>query len=57
MGQAKPAKVVQVVEAQRFVVRDTRGKTRAELGFRDGGPSLALFDEKGDRRTRLLDRG
>jgi mono/diheme cytochrome c family protein len=55
MGQAKldPRQATKVVEAERFVLREAGGKPRAELGFNDGEPSLALFDDRGNRRAGL----
>jgi hypothetical protein len=45
MGQATPARVQKLVEAERFVLRDTNGKLRATLSMEDGSPSLSLHDE------------
>jgi mono/diheme cytochrome c family protein len=54
MGQAKPhQQVPRVVEAERFVLRDSGGKVRAELACPDDRPCLCLLDEKGNCRTRL----
>ena len=53
MGQAKPGQIAQLVEAERFVLRDANGKTRADLGFEEGAPSLALFDGQGSRRVSI----
>jgi mono/diheme cytochrome c family protein len=41
------------VDAEKFILRATDGKPRAELSLHDGRPSLALFDEKGNCRARL----
>lgn len=53
MGQAKPPQKPKVVEAEKFIVRDANGTARAELGLNDSEPTLALFDSKGNRRSRL----
>jgi hypothetical protein len=46
MGQARPSRVAKVVEAERFVLRDGRGRLRADLRMADrAGPELALYDE------------
>ncbi len=42
-----------VVAAEKYLLRDAGGKTWAEFSVRDGRPSLILFDEKGQPRTRL----
>lgn len=43
MGQAKPDKVAEVVEAEKFVLRDKTGKLRATLAIAaDGVVSLSL---------------
>jgi hypothetical protein len=68
LAQATPTKFGKVIEAERFVLRDTNGRSRAELGFvddasvlllndRDGTPGVALsvFPD-GPRRLSLLDR-
>lgn len=39
------------VEAERFVLKDTDGKIRAELGMAGHGPLLALYDKDGARRA------
>jgi hypothetical protein len=45
MGQAKPDKVAEVVEAEKFVLREPSGKLRASLGVgADGVASLSLTD-------------
>ncbi len=49
MGQTQSGKTV---EAERFVVRDTKGKVRAELGaFPEGKTALVLYDQ--ERRPRV----
>ena len=50
MGANKPDKIV---GAERFVVKDEKGITRAEFGMTDMGPSLLLRDEAGMTRVRL----
>ncbi len=66
--QATPTKFGKVLEAERFVLRDTNGSIRAELGFIDGASVLLLNDKDGTpgvalsvfpdgpRRVSLLDR-
>jgi hypothetical protein len=66
--QATPTKFGKVLEAERFVLRDTNGSIRAELGFIDGASVLLLNDKDGKpgvalsvfpdgpRRVTLLDR-
>lgn len=68
LAQATPTKFGKVLEAERFVLRDTNGKIRAELGFIDGASVLLLNDKDGKpgvalsvlpdgpRRVSLLDR-
>lgn len=41
------------IEAERFVVRDAAGQTRASLSLQDGQPSLALFDARGREQAVL----
>ena len=41
------------VEAQRFVVKDARGRTRAVLGATADGPGLNLYDPDGNARAAL----
>ncbi len=56
---AKKRDVPKVVEAQAFVLRDAKGKTRAQL-FVDGeyGPVLWFLDSKEQVRLEIqLDRG
>lgn len=51
MGQAAPK---QTVEANRFLLRDSYGKIRAELGFLQGQvPSLRVFDATGEEGAAL----
>jgi len=68
LAQATPTKFGKVLEAERFVLRDTNGRSRAELGLVDGASVLLLNDEDGKpgvalsvfpdgpRRVSLLDR-
>jgi hypothetical protein len=55
MGQVLPKAVPKVVEAERFVVRDTRGKISATLGAGSGTttPALSLADQNGKLRAGL----
>jgi mono/diheme cytochrome c family protein len=53
MAPGKLAAPAKVVDAEKFVLRDMEGKRRAELSLQAGGPSLALFDERGQRRVQL----
>ncbi|MCI0460472.1 MAG: cytochrome c [Gemmataceae bacterium] len=52
-GSAQPDKGTRVVEAERFVLRDGRGKIRAELGWDQGSLGLTLLDAQGKTRTRV----
>ncbi len=55
MGQVLPKAVPKVVEAERFVVRDTKGKVLATLGTEASGlPALVLSDQNGKRRAGLF---
>lgn len=54
MGQALPSKVAKLVEAEKFLVRDTAGRPRATLGLLpDGSPSLNLIDQDGNIRMAV----
>lgn len=54
MGQALPSKVTKLVEAEKFLVRDTAGNPRAWLGFLpDGSPGLNLIDKDGNIRMTV----
>ena len=53
IGQAT-GKVAKVVEAERFVLLDASGETRAVLIQTKGGSSLNLYDEKGKLRIGLV---
>ena len=58
MGQAEDKTAV--LEAQRFVLKDGKGRVRAELGTQeDGWVGLSLMDIRGKRRTFMAcwDRG
>jgi hypothetical protein len=43
MGQAR---AVRSIESTKFVLKNAKGKKRAELGFRLDGPELAFYDDK-----------
>jgi len=54
MGQAMPNKVPEVIEAQKFVLRDSQGRGRATLGFTpDNSPALILNQTDGTIGTTL----
>jgi mono/diheme cytochrome c family protein len=53
-GPGKLTESAKVVDAEKFILRDTDGKARAELGLHAGQPTLALLDEKGNQRARLV---
>lgn len=61
MAQAKPIKVVKVIEAERFVVKDEDGKVRVILGLdresiwpdRKSKYGLAIYGEGGTKRVSL----
>lgn len=54
MGQTLQSKTVKLVEAEKFLVRDTAGKPRASLGLLpDGSPSLNLLDKDGNIRMAV----
>jgi hypothetical protein len=42
-----------VVEAQKFVLKDESGRIRAELLSQGGGPSLVYYDREGNRRANF----
>jgi hypothetical protein len=48
MGQTAPQ--FRTVEAERFVLRDSKGKVRGALGMRENGPRLELYDAEGDEK-------
>jgi mono/diheme cytochrome c family protein len=54
MGPGKQLEPAKVVDAEKFILRDTDGKARAELGLHAGQPTLALLDEKEKPRARLI---
>lgn len=55
MGQASRSAVPEVIEAQRFVVKDAAGRSIAALGAdRDGAPLLVLMNSEG-RLAATLD--
>lgn len=59
MGQAVPSTVTKVVEAEQFVLRDSRGKARAWLNMSGSAVNFVLADENEKSRTLLyvLDDG
>jgi len=52
-GATGCAHATKVIRADRFVLVDANGKTRAELGMSKDGPGLWLYDENGNVRTML----
>ena len=48
-----PAQVAKVLEAERFILRDTSGRLRAELGLLKGAPTLSLLDQGEARLVSL----
>jgi len=50
---AKPAAVTETLEAQRFVLKNARGETRAQLACDKDNPHLALFDTAGHVAAQL----
>lgn len=44
---------LRTVEADRFVLLDRHGRSRATLVVTDQGPALSMFDEKGRKRLEL----
>lgn len=53
MGQVLPKAVPKVVEAERFVLRDSTGRERAVLEMARYGPRIALLDETGTTKALL----
>lgn len=54
MGQTRPGRSA-VVEAEGFVLRDSRGRTRAHLSLiADGSVALGLANQSGDTRVALV---
>jgi hypothetical protein len=50
VGQARPTRIV---DADKFVLRDSSGRMRASLGMVLNGPSLNLYDADGKSRVEL----
>jgi hypothetical protein len=56
MGQAMPGKAAKVVEAEKFVVRDTAGHARIILGSQPyGGYGVHLYGDDGETRAILAE--
>ena len=55
MGQAPPHRMPKLLEAEEFVLRDSRGQVRAVLGTAQSASAtmLQIFGENGKPRTRL----
>jgi hypothetical protein len=55
MGQAAPHRMPKSLEAEEFVLRDSRGQVRAVLGTAQNATAtmLQIFGENGKPRTRL----
>jgi hypothetical protein len=54
MGQSKPDNIAKVVDAERFVVRDSSGAVRAVLGVNpDGNMGLEVRDKNGKAGVAL----
>jgi hypothetical protein len=54
MGQSKPDNIAKVIDAERFVVRDTSGAVRAVLGVNpDGNMGLEVRDRNGKAGVAL----
>jgi hypothetical protein len=53
LGGAKLAEKPKVVEAERFVLRDSQGKMRAEWTLEDGDIVQIFYDEKGKPRLEM----
>jgi hypothetical protein len=55
MGQAPPHRLPKSLEAEEFVLRDSRGQVRASLGTAQGSNSTVLqfHGENGKPRTRI----
>jgi hypothetical protein len=51
MGQGAPAP--RTVEAQKFVLRDSSGRVRADLSMLPGNPTLRLFDAEGKMQAQF----
>jgi hypothetical protein len=53
-GEPPSSQTERVVEAQKFVLKDSQGRIRAELSTeRDQAPKLWLFDESNHRRAEF----
>jgi hypothetical protein len=52
MGQVRPSRTL---EAETFVVRDSTGTKRVELGMDDSSPTLRFFDARGKTRIALVE--
>ena len=53
-GDGAPRQTERIVEAERFVLRDSTGAVHAKLAVEPhGSASLSLFDREGTRRVRL----
>ena len=55
MGQAPPHRMPKSLEAEEFVLRDSRGQVRASLGRAQNASTtlLQIFGENGKPRTRI----
>ena len=51
MGLAIPKS--RTIEAQKFVVKDARDKTRVEIGLAQDAPRIVLYDQEGRLQARL----
>ena len=51
MGQCTPRG--RTVEAEKFIVRDPRGRLQAEFASTEYGPALSLYDKSGKARVGL----
>ncbi len=47
------ADTLRAIEAERFVLRDPQGRTRATLDTTNGGPAMSMFDEQGKKQLEL----
>ena len=54
MGVSGPSRTI---EAQRFVLTDSVGRTRAVLGLEKGSPTLILYTDKGKPGVQLVEYG
>jgi hypothetical protein len=53
-GPQKGDASAQTVEAQKIILRDSRGRIRASLGASEAGGELVLYDADGDARVQLF---